>query len=100
MVDVRVALSEENDRLIDENTRLRAALDRAHTVLSNMAAENEGAIFRRWPINHEPLRNDARNLLPVIRAALDLPERDKTTPKTAPDAPNFPEQDRPNEVES
>ena len=27
MADIRVALSEENDRLIDENTRLREALE-------------------------------------------------------------------------
>ncbi|WP_315789825.1 hypothetical protein, partial [Bradyrhizobium sp. SZCCHNR3027] len=46
------------------------ALERCRTVLGNMALENEGAIFNRWPINHEPLRNDARGLLPIIDAAL------------------------------
>lgn len=45
-------------------------LSRCHTVLSNMARENEGAIFFRWPINHEPLRHDARNLLPLIDEVL------------------------------
>jgi hypothetical protein len=55
---------------------LEKALRRCQTVLGNMAQENEGAIFNRWPINHEPLRNDARNLLPVIDAAL-APEQDK-----------------------
>jgi len=45
-------------------------LERCRTVLGNMAMENEGAVFNRWPINHEPLRNDARNLLPVIDAVL------------------------------
>jgi hypothetical protein len=50
---------------------LEATLRRCQTVLANMALENKGAIFNRWPINHEPLRNDARNLLPVIEAALD-----------------------------
>jgi hypothetical protein len=49
---------------------IEAALLRARTILANMALENEGAIFNRWPINHEPLRNDARNLLPVIDAAI------------------------------
>ena len=75
-----------NDKLLDEynsalikalaksNDRMRSALSRARTVLGNMAEENEGAIFRRWPINHEPLRADAKNLLPVIDAALG--ERD------------------------
>ena len=57
--------------LAAENERLRAALGRARTVLGNMALENEGAIFNRWPIQHEPLRADARNLLPVIDAALE-----------------------------
>ena len=63
----------------DYNARieaLEAALRRCQTVLGNMAAENEGAIFNRWPINHEPLRNDARHLLPVIDAAL-APEQEK-----------------------
>ena len=46
------------------------ALERARVILANMAEENEGAIFNRWPINHEPLRNDARNALPEIDAAL------------------------------
>jgi hypothetical protein len=55
---------------------LEAALQRCRTVLGNMALENETAIFNRWPINHEPLRSDARNLLPVIDAAL-APEQDK-----------------------
>lgn len=45
-------------------------LSRCHTVLFNMAQENEGAIFFRWPINHEPLRHDARNLLPLIDEVL------------------------------
>jgi hypothetical protein len=60
----------------DRIEALEVALRRCQTVLGNMAAENEGAIFNRWPINHEPLRNDARNLLPVIDAAL-APEQDK-----------------------
>ena len=61
--------------LAKSNDRMRSALSRARTVLGNMAEENEGAIFRRWPINHEPLRADAKNLLPVIDAALG--ERDE-----------------------
>lgn len=59
-------------RLFEENERLRELLERCRTVLGNMAIENEGAVFNRWPINHEPLRNDARNLLPLIDAALAL----------------------------
>lgn len=52
--------------LQEENLRLRSALARARCVLNNMAWENEGAWFFRWPINHEPLRADAKSLLPVI----------------------------------
>jgi hypothetical protein len=52
-----------------EIERLREALRRAETILSNMAEENN-SMFNRWPIHHEPLRADARNLLPQIRAAL------------------------------
>ncbi len=48
----------------------RSTLERCRTVLGNMALENEGAIFNRWPINCEPLRSDARNLLPIIDSAL------------------------------
>lgn len=61
--------------LATSNDKLRNALERARTVLGNMALENEGAIFRRWPINHEPLRSDARNLLPVIDEALTAGEK-------------------------
>ncbi len=45
-------------------------LERCRTVLGNMALENPGSWFLRWPIHHEPLRSDARNLLPLIDAAL------------------------------
>jgi hypothetical protein len=51
-----------------------AALERAHTVLSNMALEHKTgwrSIFARWPISHEPLRADARNVLPIIEAAIE-----------------------------
>lgn len=43
----------------------------ARPVLENMALENEGAIFRRWPISHEPLRSDARNALKYIDSPAD-----------------------------
>ncbi|KPG01804.1 hypothetical protein IP86_03070 [Rhodopseudomonas sp. AAP120] len=47
------------------------ALKQCRTVLGNMALENERFLAkwgfaRRWPINHEPLRNDAKNLLLII----------------------------------
>lgn len=61
----------ERDALKEEIYVLRHALKRAQNVLNNMAKENEGAIFFRWPINHEPLRADARNLLPIIDEALN-----------------------------
>jgi hypothetical protein len=53
----------------------RWALERAEVILSNMAEERTGfwdsLLGRRWPINHEPLRNDARNALEEIRRAID-----------------------------
>lgn len=45
-------------------------LERVRTVLWNMAEENELPWWNfwtsRWPISHEPLRSDARSLLPLI----------------------------------
>lgn len=54
----------------DSSEALANILMRCRTVLGNMADENEGAIFNRWPINHEPLRADAKNLVPLIDEAL------------------------------
>ena len=54
---------------------LVAILKRCRTVLGNMAAENPGLwnslTGRRFPINHEPLRADAKNILPLIDAILE-----------------------------
>jgi hypothetical protein len=74
-IDMKIMQTSLN-REINRVAELEAALRRCQTVLGNMAEENEGAIFNRWPINHEPLRNDARNLLPEIDAAL-ASEQDK-----------------------
>lgn len=44
----------------------REFLERASTILHHMALERVGfwrSLFRRWHIHHEPLRNDAANLL-------------------------------------
>ena len=49
---------------------LEVVLHSSRTILGNMAAENKDAIFNRWPIKHEPLRADARNLLPLIDKVL------------------------------
>lgn len=59
-----------------ERTAINAkyALERAETILSNMALENTGfwaSMFSRWAISDEPLRNDAANALPEIRRALE-----------------------------
>ncbi len=56
------------DLTLGELARLVGVLERARTILANMAAENGGpmAIFNRWPISHEPLRADAKGLLPEI----------------------------------
>lgn len=54
---------------------LIAMLRRCRTVLSNMAEENSGLwnelSGRRWPINHEPLRADAKHLVPLIDDLLE-----------------------------
>jgi len=52
---------------------LQSLLADCHAVLSNMALENPSNWnpFRsRWPISHEPLRADARALLPRIEAQI------------------------------
>lgn len=55
--------------------RYIALLERTRTILGNMAQEREGfwnSLFgRRWVVNHEPLRGDARNLLPLIDAEIE-----------------------------
>lgn len=60
--------------------RLLGLLERTRTILGNMAAERDGfwnsLVGRRWPVNHEPLRNDARNLLPLIDAEIEGGNRD------------------------
>lgn len=55
---------------ITEAEKLAHILMRCRTVLGNMALENEGALVWRWPISHEPLRADAKNLVPLIDEAL------------------------------
>ena len=58
---------------IEQHRQIVAALVRAQTILENMAMEKEHAMpwMNRWPIHHEPMRADAKALLPVIRAALE-----------------------------
>ena len=68
-IDDMVEAADEIERQAAELRSLRAVLRCAETILSNMAEENN-SMFNRWPIHHEPLRADARNLLPQIRAAL------------------------------
>ncbi len=60
----------EARRIVEDVERLRNVLARCRTVLGNMALERKGAVFNRWPVSHEPLRSDARTLLPLIDAAL------------------------------
>ena len=55
----------------DRIEQLKTALRWSMNILENMAQENEGAIFFRWPIHHEPLRADARAFLPIARKALE-----------------------------
>lgn len=52
----------------------RLALELCHGLLQNLAAERPGywnRVFgRRWVIADEPLRADARRLLPLVERAL------------------------------
>ena len=50
---------------------LADTLTRAQTILGNMATENERPRLTRWRIHHEPLRADAKNLLPIIDEVLN-----------------------------
>ena len=68
---LKEALCEELTARANERDEFIAVLTRCRTVLGNMAEEREGAIFNRWAINHEPLRADARGLLPIIDAVLE-----------------------------
>lgn len=57
----------------DKTTFTRSVLQRCEMLLENMTKERTGTarlMFGRWSINHEPLRNDAANILPLIRAIL------------------------------
>ena len=61
------------DLTLGELRGLVSLLERARTILGNMAEENENAFLgRRWPINHEPLRADAKGLLPELDKALNI----------------------------
>ena len=58
--------------MTDPYSTERALLERCRTILANIALEREPkwGIGMRWPIHHEPLRHDARNILPEIDRAL------------------------------
>jgi hypothetical protein len=63
--------------LDDENQRLVALLERCNTVLTNMTRERLPGwrrVITRWEISDEPLHNDAKNLLPLLEAALSFPD--------------------------
>lgn len=66
--ETAVALFNECCRLREIIEEKDKALERAHTILANMAAEEMGwcRIFRRWAISDEPLRNDAKNAVKDI----------------------------------
>lgn len=67
----KATMSEQLEEIED----LKSVLRRCRTVLGNMAAESNPppgwlSIRSRWAISDEPLRHDAKNLLPVIDDAL------------------------------
>ncbi len=68
-MEVRVIVSEVATK------DLVLVLKRCRTILGNMAEEREGywaeLTGRRWPINHEPLRADAKHLVPLIDDILE-----------------------------
>jgi hypothetical protein len=56
---------EREKALYAELNRTSALLERARTILDNMA-QSPGSVFDRWSVHHEPLRADAKNLVPLI----------------------------------
>lgn len=88
--DVAKAILADYQALQARHELALCVLERARTILGNMAMENVGLLnfVRRWPISHEPLRTDAKNLLPeigrVLKAALQavkVPARSQSLPK-------------------
>ncbi len=65
---------DEPNLTFSEPIYMHYLLIRARTILENMARENDRKWWQfwisRWDINDEPLRNDARNLLPLIKEYL------------------------------
>jgi hypothetical protein len=59
---------------VPDDANVLRLLERAQTILGNMAAEEHAGFpffgATRWKISDEPLRADAKNLLPLIDAAL------------------------------
>lgn len=59
-----------------DTTDLVAMLRRCRMILGNMVEERPGLanelLGRRWLINHEPLRADAKNLVPLIDDLLEI----------------------------
>lgn len=61
------AIREQNVKYAD----LRMLLSRCATILGNMAKQETNVLgITSWSISHEPLRSDARNLLPLINRTL------------------------------
>ena len=60
--------------IIEHPAFTRYALERAQTVLANMAKEQDRKWWQfwrsRWEISDEPLRGDAKNVLSAIDIAL------------------------------
>lgn len=67
-------LEREHSPTTTSPAQLLRLLERSRNILGNMALEREGFFLgSRWAIDAEPLRADARNLLPDIEAALSSP---------------------------
>ena len=60
--------------IMDRAGLTRHALERARTVLANMAKEQDRKWWQfwrsRWEISDEPLRGDAKSLIGIIDMAL------------------------------
>lgn len=70
--DARLQEGQRADKAEAERRLALIMLDRCRTILSNLARENEGAIFDRWLIKAEPLRADAKRLLPELAELLGV----------------------------
>jgi len=79
MVDVRVALSEENDRLIDENAKLARDYEVVRNAHDNLVSELDLRLVERKKLNARIAKLEAA-LRDLLRLVEEDPEEDDPSP--------------------